>query len=359
MDRKGAIVFSDGSCVVGKGFGASTERTGELVFNTSMAGYQEAVTDPSYAGQILVFSYPLIGNYGVNTDDMESPRVWVEGVVVTENCVEPSHYKCSSNFSDFLQKHGIPGVSGVDTRALVCKIRDEGVKPAAIKVWDELPEPDVGKEAKEMAKKIREFSYSAQNFVEVVSPKKHEEFIPKKRDKTVVLVDCGCKKSIIENLVARNCAVVRVPYNTNSKEIMKYDPDGVMFSNGPGDPKILKDTVKCCRELFGKTFVFGVCLGNQVIGQALGGKTVKLKFGHRGGNHAVKDLETGKVYITSQNHGYAVTGVPKGKEWFVNCLDGSNEGIKCEEAMSVQFHPEAHLGPLDTQYLFEEFMKRL
>ncbi|HLD75748.1 MAG TPA: glutamine-hydrolyzing carbamoyl-phosphate synthase small subunit [Candidatus Norongarragalinales archaeon] len=359
MERKAVLVFSDGSYVSGNGFGASTEKVGELVFNTSMTGYREALTDPSYAGQVLVFSYPLIGNYGFSESAVESGKIWASGVVVLEACQVPNHYQTQWNFSDYLKKHDIPGISGIDTRQLVQKIRDEGAQPVALKVWDRNPEPDLGKEVKSLREKAARFSYSAEAFVAEVSTLEPITYEGKREGKKVVLVDCGVKKSMIENLTLRNITVVRVPYHASAKQILAFEPDGVMFSNGPGDPSLLKKTVKACKDLFGKKPVFGVCLGHQILAQAMGAKTFKLKFGHRGSNHAVEDLHTGRILITAQNHGFAVKNLPKKSEWMRNCLDGTNEGILTDEAFSVQFHPEAHPGPKDPNGLFDRFKERM
>lgn len=359
MQRKAALVFSDGSSVIGNAFGATSENVGELVFNTSMTGYQEALTDPSYSGQVLVFSYPLIGNYGFASSSAESPKVWAEGVVVSEACAHPGHYASLTSFSDYLEKQGVPGISGVDTRALVRKIRQEGVQPVSIKTWDAFPEPDLEKETKILAKKARHFSYSVEQFVSAASTPEPVTYLAEKEEKKAVLVDCGAKAGIARDLLARNITVIRVPFDTPAKKILGFEPDGVLFSNGPGDPEILKKTVQTCKDLLGKKPIFGVCLGHQILAQALGGKTYKLKFGHRGSNHAVEDIHTGKTYITAQNHGFAVKDVPKKTEWMRNCLDGTNEGLNTEEAFSVQFHPEANPGPYDSNPLFDEFKKRM
>lgn len=358
-ERVGLLVFSDGTILQGKGLGASRQGTGELVFNTSMTGYQEALTDPSYAGQVLVFSYPLIGNYGISASALESRQVWVEGVIVSEAAATPHHYESHSSLDAFLQKENVPGIAGLDTRALVHLIRSGGVKPVAIDVMDA---SEVGMRAKQLQAAAKSFQYGDINFVEKVSVKHATTFIPEKSRHAIVLVDCGAKGSIATNLVQRDCTVHQVPYDTSAKDILALKPDGVMFSNGPGDPETLQATVKACKELLGQVPIFGICLGHQILGQALGAKTFKLKFGHRGGNHAVRDVNTDKIMITSQNHGYAVHKIPPvAEEWLVNAMDGTNEGLTCDKhnAFSVQFHPEANPGPYDANTLFDQFIEKI
>ncbi len=358
-ERVGLLVFSDGTILQGKGLGASHQGTGELVFNTSMTGYQEALTDPSYAGQVLVFSYPLIGNYGISSKALESKRVWAEGVVVSEAALAPHHYESHSTLDAFLQAENVPGIAGLDTRALVHLIRSGGVTPVAIDVVDI---SEVALRSKQLQAAAKAFDYGNVNFVQKVSVEKTTTFIPETSKRTVVLVDCGAKSSIATNLVQRDCTVHQVPYDTSAKDILALKPDGVMFSNGPGDPEQLHATVKACRDLLGQVPVFGICLGHQVLAQALGAKTFKLKFGHRGSNHAVRDVHTHKVMITAQNHGYAVHKIPSvADEWLVNALDGTNEGLTCDkhDAFSVQFHPEANPGPYDANALFDQFMQKI
>ncbi len=358
-ERVGLLVFSDGTILQGKGLGASHQGTGELVFNTSMTGYQEALTDPSYAGQVLVFSYPLIGNYGISSQSLESKRAWVEGVIVSEAAVQPHHYESHATLDAFLQAENVPGIAGLDTRALVHQIRSGGVTPVAIDVVDA---SEVSMRSKQLQAAAKGFDYDNVNFVQKVCVEKTMTFIPETSKRTVVLVDCGAKSSIARNLVQRDCTVHQVPYDTSAKDILALKPDGVMFSNGPGDPEKLHATVKACRDLLGHVPVFGICLGHQVLAQALGAKTFKLKFGHRGSNHAVRDVLTDKVMITAQNHGYAVHKIPPvADEWLVNALDGTNEGLTCDkhDAFSVQFHPEANPGPYDANALFDQFMKKI
>ncbi|NYZ79320.1 glutamine-hydrolyzing carbamoyl-phosphate synthase small subunit [Candidatus Micrarchaeota archaeon] len=358
MGKRALLVLRDGSVFSGRGFGAEATSVGELVFNTNFCGYQESLTDPSYAGQILTATYPLVGNYGVNEEDSESDKVQVSGFVVREICDRPSHMKSKETLDEFMKRFDVPGIYDVDTRAIVRKIRNFGVMPACLSVYSG-KEPD----RDELLSKAEKLDYSKIDFVELVTTKKRKEYLVDGK-RRVVLIDCGVKMSIIRELLKRNISVVSVPAKTSAQEILSLEPAGVLISNGPGDPELLTYVAKTVRELLHKLPIFGICLGHQVIAHAVGGKTFKLKFGHRGGNHPVKDLESGKVYITSQNHGYAVDekSLPKG---FVvtrrNLNDMTVEGMKHKElpVFSVQYHPEANPGPLDSRYLFDEFAKIL
>ncbi|MEM3690809.1 MAG: glutamine-hydrolyzing carbamoyl-phosphate synthase small subunit, partial [Candidatus Micrarchaeia archaeon] len=296
---KALLVLRDGTCFRGVGFGEEKTVEGELVFNTGFCGYQEALTDPSYAGQILTFAYPLIGNYGVNSDDFESERVYVSGVVVRELCKEPQHMKVKESLNEFLRRFGIPGICEVDTRAVVRRIRSYGVMPACISVYSK-KEPRYG----ELLERARGLDYSKIDFVERVASKRKKEYVAGER--RVVLIDCGVKWSIVRELLKRNISIIRVPPKTTAEEILRMKPDGVVVSNGPGDPALLSYIASAVKKLMRKLPLFGICLGHQIIAHAAGGKTYKMKFGHRGSNHPVKELESGKVFITSQNHGYAV-----------------------------------------------------
>jgi carbamoyl-phosphate synthase small subunit len=340
------------------GFGAETTSVGELVFNTSFCGYQEALTDPSYAGQILTLTYPLVGNYGVNSEDFESEKIQVDGFVVREVCREPQHMKSKENLDEFLEQFNIPGIYDVDTRAIVKRIRNCGVMPACLSVYSGRA-PDYS----ELLGNAQKLDYSKIDFVELVASKKRREYIVN-GGKKAVLIDCGVKMSIVRELLKRNISVIQVPPKTSAKEILSLEPDGVVISNGPGDPAVLTYVAKTARELMHKLPIFGICLGHQIIAQAVGGKTFKLKFGHRGSNHPVKELESGRVYITSQNHGYAVDEKSLPREFIVthrNCNDSTVEGIRHRElpVFSVQYHPEANPGPLDSRYLFDEFKKMM
>ena len=355
------LVLADGTAYPGNGFGARKGAVGELVFNTSMTGYQEALTDPSYAGQILTFSFPLIGNYGVSKEAFESDKIQPNAVVVKEWCEKPAHRQGVSDIHEFLCQSGIPGICGVDTREIVIKVRSSGVVPAALVVCDE----SGIEEAKVKGLKMLEgFDYGSVDFVKNVTGKKVETVVPRDggTKHSVALVDYGAKGSIAAELAKRGCKVMIFPASANAKEILAHGPDGVMLSNGPGDPSLLDYAIETCRGLLGKKPVFGICLGHQILGHALGAKTRKLKFGHRGANQPVIERRSGKCFMTSQNHGYEVCNLPGNvEEWMVNLNDGSNEGLRCGEkdAFSVQFHPEAAPGPRDTSFLFDEFLEML
>jgi carbamoyl-phosphate synthase small subunit len=355
---KGALILQDGTVVEGESFGARKEARGEVVFNTAMAGYQEYLTDPSYKYQILMPTYPLIGNYGVTPERFESDRVHVEGFVIRELCKAPSHGRLVKKLDDWLKEEGIPCLQGVDTRFLTRKIRDFGVMNGILST-DYDP-----KEKENLIEKARKMkSISEVDLVELVTVKKPVVHEPANVKRTVVLIDCGAKMSIVKSLVDRGCKVIRVPSNSTAKQVLDYDPDGMMISNGPGDPERATEIVKNIKKVIETQLpTFGICFGNQLVGRALGAGTYKLKFGHRGGNQPVKDLKTGKVYVTSQNHGFAVDGdgLPKdeAKVSHVNLNDNSVEGIRHKSLplFTVQYHPEAHPGPWDNDYLFDEFM---
>lgn len=357
-EKRALLVLRDGSIFLGKGFGAEATSVGELVFNTGFCGYQEALTDPSYAGQILTATYPLIGNYGVNGEDFESDKVQVSGFVVREICNKPFHMKSKETLDRFLERFDVPGIYDVDTRAIVRKIRNFGVMPACVSVYSGR-QPD----RNELLSKAMKLDYSKIDFVEMVTTKKRKEYWVD-GNKEVVLIDCGVKTSIIRELLGRNISVVSIPAKTSAEEILSLEPDGILVSNGPGDPALLSYVAKTVRALMNKLPLFGICLGHQIIAHAVGGKTFKMKFGHRGGNHPVKDLESGRVYITSQNHGYAVDERSLPKEFIVthkNWNDLTVEGMKHRElpVFSVQYHPEANPGPLDSTYLFDKFLESM
>ncbi|MCX8195318.1 MAG: glutamine-hydrolyzing carbamoyl-phosphate synthase small subunit [Candidatus Micrarchaeota archaeon] len=355
-EKKAVLVLSDGSAFFGKGFGALERRVGEIVFTTNMAGYEESLTDPSYAGQILVSTYPLIGNYGTGPAWRESDRIQVEGYAVREICAAPWHEKSASSLDKALAEAGIPGIFGIDTRELVRKIRDFGVMPACLSAYEK--EEDIA----ELVSIARELDYSKINFVERVSVGEAKCY--GEGSKKVVLLDFGAKMGIIRELVKRGCEVVAVPFNTSAEEVLSFEPDGVLVSNGPGDPALLSKESSEIGKLFGKLPLFGICLGNQLIAQAAGARTYKLKFGHRGGNHPVLDLRMGRVAITTQNHGYAVdekTLPPLFRVTHTNLIDGTVEGIAHAElpVFAVQYHPEARPGPHDSKYLFDDFVAML
>ncbi len=357
QELSATLVLQDGISLRGTGFGAKCERAGELVFNTSMTGYQEALTDPSYGGQILMMTYPLIGNYGTNADDFESGRIHPSGFVLRELSPDYEHRQGSIDLHSFLKEHGVPGISGIDTRFVVRHIRDKGVMPAILSVSEKGSEP----EPKKLLEKL-EFDYSAHDFVSKVSVKKPEVH-NRGGKRRIALIDYGVKMGIVRELVRRGCEVHVLPSASGAKDVAAIKPDGILLSNGPGDPAILKEAHRTILELskLGRP-VFGICLGHQLLAHAFGGDTYKLKFGHRGSNHAVMDLHTGRAVITTQNHGFAVGKLPEGFEiTHRNINDGSVEGMADESRgiFSVQYHPEASPGPRDSLYLFDKFMSMM
>lgn len=352
------LVLEDGTIVQGNGFGASKEVFGEIVFNTSMGGYQEALTDPSYKGQILMFTYPMVGNYGVNEGDFESDGIKAEGFVVRENCSSPSHRGVKGTIHDFLLENDTPGISGLDTRALTIKIRKYGTMKAALKVsGEEIDGEELLKRARTQ-KDITELDLVSQ--VTSKQPTRHPN-----KGKKIALLDCGMKLSILRNLITRGCDVTVFPAETTPDEILDSKPEGILVSNGPGDPMQAPYVISTLKELLSEKPIFGICLGQQLLALSVGGKTYKLKFGHRGSNQPVKDMKTGKVYITSQNHGFAVDGDSvEGKGFHItmmNLNDNTPEGMHHEELpiFSVQYHPEANPGPKDSEYIFDEFLEMI
>ena len=344
---KAYLVLSDGTVFEGEGFGAPVERIGELVFNTSVVGYIEALTDPSYYGQIIMQTFPLVGNYGIIEEDFEG-KCHVRGYVVREWCDTPSNFRSQYDLDTFLKARGVPGICGIDTRAITQHIRDNGVMNAMI--CSEVP-ADLSA--------IR--AYAVTGGVPVTSAKERRVYPPKgDRVCDVTLVDYGTKANIIRELQARGCAVTVVPSATSAEDILAGAPDGVMLSNGPGDPMENTACIAEIQKLLGKVPIFGLCLGHQMMALAAGGQTMKLKYGHRGGNQPVTDVKTGHTYITSQNHGYAVVSesLPVGEVRFVNANDHTCEGVDYPQwrSFTVQFHPEACAGPRDTSQLFDRFI---
>ncbi len=345
------LVLSNGTVFEGTRIGAHIDRIGELVFTTGMEGYLETLTDPSYYGQIVTQTFPLIGNYGVIEEDFEGKSA-LFGYVVRELCDTPSNFRSTGPLNDYLVREGIPGLCGVDTREIVRITREEGVMNAMI--CDEVP-------ADLSALK----SFRVEHAVDAVTDKQVEHFPAVGKEKyRVALLDYGAKWNILRSLERRGCSVTVYPAETPAETVLAADPDGIMLSNGPGDPKENVFAIAQIKKLIGKKPVFGICLGHQLAALALGGDTVKLKYGHRGGNQPVRSHETGRTHITSQNHGYAVVaetlkGV--GTESFVNVNDGSNEGMEYPalNCFTVQFHPEACSGPRDTSYLFDRFLERM
>ena len=378
---KAFLILADGTVFEGKSIGATGMTIGQAVFTTGMTGYIETLTDPSYYGQIVTQTFPLIGNYGVMPPDFESAKSWVRGYVVRELCDQPSNFRCEGDLDSFLKEQGIIGICGIDTRALTKRLREAGVMNGMIVS---------GKNAEdlrpqELLPKIKD--YQITNAVQMVQTCKEGEVSPYAPASSaspavasatlsagaspriapahhVVLFDFGAKLNIQRELEKRGCKVSVVPYNTTADQVIKMSPDGIMLSNGPGDPAenvgVIEEIHKLCD--YGKIPIFGICLGHQMLALARGAKTSKLKYGHRGGNHPCKDTETNRVYITSQNHGYAVenASLPSyAKMSFFNVNDGTVEGITYTDipAFSVQFHPEACGGPHDTNFLFDRFLK--
>ena len=341
--KKGYLILQDGQVFEGVRFGAETDTVGELVFTTGMCGYVETLTDPSYAGQIVMQTYPLIGNYGIIREDC------VKGYVVREYCDTPSNFRTDCDLDTYLKEQGVPGLCGVDTRELTRIIREHGVMNAAI--CDEIP-----------ADLTPIKTYAITGVVEAVSCKEPDRY-PAEGEECfrVSLIDYGAKRNIVRELQKRGCTVTVLPASTSAEEILAAGPDGVMLSNGPGDPAENTYQIEQIRKLLGKVPMFGICLGHQLTALAAGGSTYKLKYGHRGVNQPVRDLNGVRTYITSQNHGYAVDGdtVKLGKVRFVNANDGTCEGIDYPElkAFTVQFHPEACTGPKDTSFLFDQFVE--
>ncbi len=358
MNDKAWLALEDGTVLSGRACGAAGETGGEYVFNTAMTGYQEILTDPSYCGQVVVMTYPLIGNYGITARDHESARPRLSGFVVREMCKTPSNHESVEPVGAFLKKHGIVAIEDVDTRALTLKLRDKGALRGVISTLD-------GDKKRLIAKARALPSMAGQNLAKVVTCGKpyswDEGYVAADRKLHVVVVDFGAKYGILRCLAAMGCQVTVVPASTSAEKILSYKPDGVMLTNGPGDPEPVTDAIETIKKLLvERTPIFGICLGHQLLGLALGGKTYKLKFGHHGSNHPVKDLETGKIEITSQNHGFCVDlkSLPSSvRTTHVNLNDGTSEGMAHSElpAFSVQYHPEASAGPHDGRYLFERF----
>jgi len=354
---KAALVLNDGTVIRGEGFGAEGEVYGEVVFSTTMTGYQEALTDPSYRGQILTLTYPLVGNYGVNATDSESGRIEVEGFVVREACSQPSHRSSEKGIDEFLGQEGVPGISGVDTRALTLKLRRFGVVPGALKTAEgeidveELLERSRAQEAYEKKDLVREVTTS--------KPLHYEN-----RGQRVVVIDCGMKWNIRNNLLRRGFEVYVVPATYSRGEVLDLDPQGIVISPGPGDPTQAPYVVETSRGLLEEEIpTFGICLGHQTLALAEGAESFKLRFGHRGANQPVKELSTGRVYITSQNHGFGVSCGSLANTDFhqilTNLNDGTCEGMRHRSlpVITTQFHPEASPGPRDTEGYFDEFAR--
>lgn len=352
FDRK--LILEDGTVYFGYAFGdKEQDAVCEAVFNTSMVGYQEILSDPSYTGQMVVMTYPLIGNYGISDDDYETKNPTIGGLIVREYNDLPSNFRYTKTLSEVMEECHIPGISGVDTRKLTRHIREKGSMRGLITSMDT---------AVELALRVIASTPVNHKVVSLVSSKKRWYSRTSNPRFNVVAVDCGIKLNIIRSLNARGCNVTVVPFDTSAEDIEAMKPDGIFLSNGPGDPEDVTEVISLVRALRGKFPIFGICLGHQMISLAYGAKTYKLKFGHRGGNHPVKNLETGKIEITSQNHSYAVdsasvegTGLTV---THVNLLDNTVEGVECmkDRVFSVQYHPESAPGPQDSAYLFDKFI---
>ena len=363
-DRKALLVLEDGSVFDGFAFAGAGETLGEVVFNTGMTGYQEVITDPSYKGQIVTMTYPLVGNTGINPEDMESAGLHLEGFIIKEYQQNPSNWRMTKSLKSFLEDSGKIGLEGIDTRALTRRLRLSGSMKGIIST-------ETNNIAELLAKVSAYPGLVGRDLVREVSCPKPYLWkkgapscakIPVKKPAKklrVVVLDCGVKYNILRLLEQRGCEVVVVPASSTGADVLSYQPDGVLLSNGPGDPAALPYIVDAAREVIGKRPVFGICLGHQIIGQAIGGKTCKLKFGHHGINQPVQNLETGRVEITSQNHGFVV--IPESVEnkagkTYTNLNDATSEGMRLPLTMSVQYHPEAAPGPRDTEYLFSQFV---
>jgi carbamoyl-phosphate synthase small subunit len=380
---KAILALADGTYYIGRGFGAEGEAVGEVVFNTSMTGYQEILTDPSYEGQLVAMTYPEIGNVGVNPEDVESQKPFVKGFIVKEYCAKPSNWRATRTLGDYMREHGIVGIEGIDTRALVRRLRDQGSQEAIISTRSDSPEELIAKAktspglvGRDLVKEVscREaYDWSEGRWELGAGYRKREESEqPQKNRKPknpsldrpgffVVAYDFGIKRNILRGLADSGCRVKVVPAATPAEEILALNPDGIFLSNGPGDPDAVPYAKENVQKLLGKKPIFGICLGHQILGLALGGQTYKLKFGHHGGNQPVMDLTTKKVEITAQNHGFAVDADSlKGAAvvTHVNLNDNTVEGLAHKEMpiFSVQYHPESSPGPHDASYLFKRFV---
>jgi len=367
MTAPALLALADGRVFRGEACGAAGEGAGEVVFNTAMTGYQEILTDPSYRGQIVCMTYPLIGNYGINPEDVESRRPWVNGFIVKEACPFPSNWRGRRTLDDYMKEHDIVGIQGIDTRALTRHLRDHGAQPGVISTVEADPSRLV-----ERARRLPGLvGRDLVSEVTVAEPQgwsqgewdlKRGYIAPPPPCFSVVAFDSGIKQNILRCLAGLGCAVEILPASTPAAAVLERKPDGVFLSNGPGDPEAVPYLIETVRGLIGKAPIFGICLGNQILGLAFGGSTYKLKFGHHGANHPVRDLFTGRVEITAQNHGFAVDPKSVAKlgleETHVNLNDGTSEGMRHRElpVFSVQYHPEASPGPHDAHYLFTRFV---
>lgn len=352
---KAYLILEDGSVYQGKSVGSTKSVVSEIVFNTSMTGYLEVMTDPSYAGQAVVMTYPLIGNYGICYEDMESNRAWVDALIVRELSEVASNFRNEDSIQNFLKVNDIPCITGIDTRDLTKRLREHGTMNGMIMSSDAF-------DISEVYKKIKD--YAVRGVVKKTSTNK--PYILEGKGKKVVLMDFGAKRNIARQLQKRDCEVIVVPCDTSAEDIIRLNPDGIMLSNGPGDPKENVEIIKEIKKLYDSDIpIFAICLGHQLMALATGADTYKLKYGHRGGNHPVKDLENGRTYISSQNHGYAVDESTLDKNIcvsaFVNVNDKTNEGLRYinKNIFTLQYHPEACPGPRDSSYLFDKFIEMM
>ncbi len=364
MSRTVHLVLEDGTVFTGESFGAQRDGWGEVVFNTTMTGYQEVLTDPSYAGQMVALTYPLVGNYGINRADFESRRIQAAALIVRQHCDLPSHASCDMTLDAFLREYDIPGISGIDTRALTRRLRTRGVMMGLLTSED--PESarrrlgDLPRyEDLDLVSNVTTPDGYAWDGAESTG---YPSAPPPPGVRRILVTDVGLKYNILRLLQSRGCEVIAVPASTPSDVMLGMRPDGLLLSPGPGDPELLDGIVANVRQLIGRVPIMGICLGHQIAARALGARTYKLKFGHRGGNHPVKDLETGRVHITAQNHGYAVDpdNLPPGLEVSqINLNDNTVEGLRHRELplFTIQYHSEASPGPRDNEYLFDRFLQ--
>ena len=357
MHKKALLVLENGVIFSGSVFGSEGETIGEVCFNTGMTGYQEILTDPSYCGQLITMTYPHIGNYGINLEDVESHKIQAAGFIVREETIVPSNFRSTESLGDYLHSQNIVGIQNIDTRMLTRIIRDDGAMNGIISTID--------MNKKSLLKKVNLApSMNGKDLAKVVTCSNSYIWGEQNTDYKIAAIDFGIKQNILRLLESHGCKIMVFPAHTSAEQILDSNPDGIFLSNGPGDPAAVTYGIKTVKKLLGKKPIFGICLGHQILSLALGGSTYKLKFGHRGCNHPVKNLKNNRIEITSQNHGFAVdsNSLPKNVETtHISLNDKSNEGLRCIElsAFSIQYHPESSPGPHDSRYLFEEFIKMM